>query len=1402
MTRTARSRRFRPWYAVAAALTVLLLAPALWLLPRWNHEVISVDGQHRWQEESAPPRRNIVWQPAEPMPAPVADAQPMDSLVRPQWADGGTTLYYTVQRQDGAADIYRSRFDGQSWLPGQPVAELNSSAEDFGPVISADGNELYLYSDRPGGEGGFDLYVARRTPSGWSTPQNLGPGINSPANEYDAAVTPDGKQLFFASNRTKKMQQMLLKRQENPDVEDTNQWKATLRAEPGMQQFDLYVAGRGSAEGEWEIARPLSGINSARANEGEPYVSPDGAFLYFASDRANEHGSSINYDIYRARLTEGGILGVENLGTGVNTAANEHEPALSPEGFRIAFARDRGPDEPAQSAAEQYALYVSQAKEIYEEAYWDTSHIPPLSEILWWVVLALLILALLAALIWYLREVSLRRAPVPGFFLLALLLHILLLGGAFLVPLDGVTLAERIAKEFEKIVATDVQLESTHQSHERGQESYEKVADLQSVETLKISETPRRVTETPNVPVPTQTPAPTVPQRLNRESLDQRVATNAPRVTQPMQDNPQMNRRQRIVERLLTENTVQIEAPQAAEENPAQPAQASEKVDVQRTQQAQPTETNPLMRRKVDLATAIEQEQVTAERPTATPDTPQVEQPQQELARISRPAASMETPTIQQEEVAPQVVSNASEQSQPAKINLQVQRQTTEANTANPTQTVRVDVSPTRSSRLVQEPVDTTRPEPNATAPVGAQAADQSSLPRRQRVASVESEIAMQVPAEQVTPRAAAAESGLTLTASDVQVILERQQAGGPSVKADVPQAAASTGSVSSSLEADATAEPLAAAGPASAVSTKSADAPVQIVRRNRSTPLEVAGGPAVAETPLTPAESGDGKPAAAQALRGETIELTRSGATDGPAANVPVSGPQSVRPSTIIEAIAKSEVGSREASPAATNGSALDATSAQIARAEFGHRAIEAPAAGDIATEQVAQNGEAAGSKASSIDGVDVDIDRPQSAGSLLSVKVETADMLGGDYSESRRDLSIGELAKVSNDAEVSFSPFASRLARRRARAPFVLYAQDNIGLQSMLRLRVGDDSTKQDLIEAFGGQKETLPAIRRGLKWLANVQHEDGRWDLKDFPKLPNGKRSSGRGSSESDSAATGLALLPFLGDGHTHMAGAYQKTVDRGLTWLLEHQKEDGNLFTGGEGNAHMYSHGIAAIALCEAFGMTKDAKLHEPAQRAVDYIVTAQHGRGGWRYKPGQAGDTSVVGWQIMALKSAQMAGLNVPSSTLNKARGFLESVRHGKGKGQFGYQNASGKSPAMTAEGLLCMEYLGAKRTDPKILRSVEYLMDHLPARKKDTSYCWYYATQALFHMQGEPWRRWNEAMSDTVLSTQVEKGPNAGSWDPQDQWESRGGRIYSTSLRLLMLEVSFRHLPLYQALEQ
>jgi hypothetical protein len=340
-------------------------------------------------------------------------------------------------------------------------------------------------------------------------------------------------------------------------------------------------------------------------------------------------------------------------------------------------------------------------------------------------------------------------------------------------------------------------------------------------------------------------------------------------------------------------------------------------------------------------------------------------------------------------------------------------------------------------------------------------------------------------------------------------------------------------------------------------------------------------------------------------------------------------------------------------------------------------------------------------------------------------------------------------------------------------------------------------DPRYRSKLVESEGGTSETEAAVARGLAWIAAHQNSDGSWSLNRFQHAGECLGQCGNPGVESDTAGTALALLPFLGAGQTHLRGEYSLVVARGLRWLMDKQKSDGDLR--GAGVGRMYAHGQAAIALCESYALTRAELLRDPAQRAIDFIVAAQHEEGGWRYEPRQPGDLSVVGWQLMALRSAQMAYLNVPQDTLLKAARFLNSVQASPRSGQFGYMPGQHPKVTMTAEGLLCRQYSGWRHNNPAMRNGVEWLLkNHPPRRQSPNMYYWYYGTQAMHHMGGSSWNEWNDAMRDLLVSMQSRKGHEAGSWTPGGGHDAQGGRLYMTALAVCTLEVYYRHLPLYR----
>jgi hypothetical protein len=276
------------------------------------------------------------------------------------------------------------------------------------------------------------------------------------------------------------------------------------------------------------------------------------------------------------------------------------------------------------------------------------------------------------------------------------------------------------------------------------------------------------------------------------------------------------------------------------------------------------------------------------------------------------------------------------------------------------------------------------------------------------------------------------------------------------------------------------------------------------------------------------------------------------------------------------------------------------------------------------------------------------------------------------------------------------------------------------------------------------------------------------------------------------------TGLALLAFLAAGHSHTAGDYQATVGQGLKYLVSQQDRDGGL--GGQATtyAYMYCHAMATFAMSEAYGMTGDPKLRDPVRRAVARTLTAQHPTaGGWRYFPGDPGDTSQLGWQLMALKSAELAGIPMPEAAKRGAMRFLDSVSSGEHGGLASYRPGERASRPMTAEALACRQFLGVYPEYSLAREAGDYLLGELPGDGAKNFYYWYYGTLSMFQLQGPHWQRWNQALQNTLVRSQQKSGPLAGSWDADSVWGGYGGRVYTTALAALCLEVYYRFLPLY-----
>ncbi|MCA9084125.1 MAG: terpene cyclase/mutase family protein [Planctomycetaceae bacterium] len=342
--------------------------------------------------------------------------------------------------------------------------------------------------------------------------------------------------------------------------------------------------------------------------------------------------------------------------------------------------------------------------------------------------------------------------------------------------------------------------------------------------------------------------------------------------------------------------------------------------------------------------------------------------------------------------------------------------------------------------------------------------------------------------------------------------------------------------------------------------------------------------------------------------------------------------------------------------------------------------------------------------------------------------------------------------------------------------------------------------EGARQALLKKFGGSQASEECVQRALEWLISVQHPQGWWDFTQTG--PAGQA----GTINNPIGGTAYALLPFLAAGHTHTSGNFQKQIGNALTYLtkiginvpagydlrgmVNKQSDDK------EPNEAYYVHGAATLALCEAYGMTKDRRLKRACEGAVKFLVNSQDPRGGgWRYSPQEAGSTSVTVIQVMALTAAKKAGLDVPDVVFQRVHTYLDSVQV-DGEGRYGYElQKKTYKGSVTAMALLCRMYLGWGREGGDLQAGVA-LLDK--AGPYDNLYTTYFATQVMKNWGGDEWQRWNERVRDDLIACQETEGPAKGSWKPRTGaiHAKQGGRLLTTVLATLTLEVYYRYQPL------
>ena len=394
-----------------------------------------------------------------------------------------------------------------------------------------------------------------------------------------------------------------------------------------------------------------------------------------------------------------------------------------------------------------------------------------------------------------------------------------------------------------------------------------------------------------------------------------------------------------------------------------------------------------------------------------------------------------------------------------------------------------------------------------------------------------------------------------------------------------------------------------------------------------------------------------------------------------------------------------------------------------------------------------------------------------------------------GRFYSMAGEDLT-GPGVEASRLAQAAKSnPRATNLLSRLAPDVNQRDPSQRMQVKGVFALRTAPN--RSELVEQLGGTQESEQAVRAGLDWLSRHQADDGHWS--DPAKCEQGA-ACGDLHFNAAVAETGLAVLAFQAGGNYYFNDAkYSERVTRGLDWLVGKQRPDGCLFGP---HSTWYEHGIATFALAEACGVAlannedPDPRYLSAARLAVKFIEEHQYAQGGWRYDLNiqQAGDASVSGWQVLALKSALEAQIDVSPETMQRVRQFYENLAD-PNTGTTGYTHRGDPTDLTTAVGLIVQEFILNEPHSPLALKAVEHLQRRAAAGVGNSAdmYTLYNGTLAMFLARGAAWRQWNGEVRDAIVKRQEKQGCARGSWHHQYR------RTLDTAWAVLALEVYYRY---------
>ena len=1421
--------RWRVWLIPVVAFGLALIAGIV-LFGKLRGEVWATysDGagvQSAIEDEKARP---VLWQDPEPQTFMDDTGAETGTLEAAFSADGTTMVLVHWDKAGRNADLFRSHWDGRRWSQPEAISSLNTKASERSPALSRDGRYLYFSSDREGGVGGYDLYVSRWDGTAWTGVEALPDTVNTKANELGPAISADGTQLYFSSDRTAGGAEdiflsMITMPEETPApvVENENSEKTKKRPKNKKDRAEVAQVKEEkklplAPMPEFGNAAAVDDLNS-KAAEVQAAMTTRGDHVFLASDR--DRSKKSGFKLYLSRVIDGEAQAPEEIDLYIEEG-DVTDPAVRMEGFDLLFSVGEESKDPATG----YRLFHSTTREVV--GYTDRSRWEQFKELMntiaWWIVLAL---AALIGLIYILEKwqdmTSLFHKCLAGsavLHLVALLLAMLLLIATtiekedarqeeeVLVSIDALAqeeLALESIPEETTLTETTTNLETEKVESEFGAPGFEAQNEAQpapeAAQTTKeavLVEAQPTNAQTSDAPMSAPSEESSVLKDLTAAALPeieqfeleerdpsepQEVADTS---TEQFEPAPAMVETEKVEAQMTTETAVGTppEASEVTELQPSEPLVEQEKV-------AEFVESSASESKPVEQATPADAPPLPSEMLSALPDS----------AFVNSLEDSFEERDPEEAQASDAPVDSSQEMFDPGQA---ASNLATEQSASGETASDTAETSPTSAADVAESARDA------GAAPIEALASE--IIPSAADLPLPTIEISQALPESSLLdpgapvleePGAQTAEAPAEVTkdlfdpGTAAPNLATAQAEGTMVVDAAVTSAEATTVVRAADLVSTSAVAKAQASEPASP--TMENLTPSNLARAtlpevspvNAGAPKLEEGGGDSGGTPADPTKD-IFKPD--QAVPNLTTTPSMGQVASGSA----VTATSTAEAVSSAELVTSSALTEPQSAPSAASPSintlppSLPGALPQVTLVDPGAPKLEEP--GEGSGHAPADPTKDLFKASQSVPGLVTQ----QATGSAVGDSAVAHALAGGVVVEATRDTSgstaMSPRGLVSSGGlpELGGESLASSLTDPgllpEPALPGELEAPAGPGPRGMADLikkqrgKPGIDTIKQ-----MGGTEASEGSVGAAMEWLSKNQEADGRWDTRKHGAKIN-----------HDLGGTGLALLCFYGWGERHdIACKYQTNVRSALDWLVTQQRKDGYL---GGAPGMMYSHAISTIALCEAYGVTKDQKLRQPAKRAIAYTLSAQsEALGGWRYSPGNGSDTSVTGWQYMALHSALMAGLEVPEEAFAKARGFLDRVGSGKYGGLYGYQKRNDISRAMVATGMFCRQLDLVPPGDPKMLESLRLLKRYPMKASKPDLYYVYYATLALYQHQGPVWTDWNKQLQEVLPLIQKKTGATTGSWDPSSSMAGEGGRVISTALATLSLEVYYRLLPMY-----